>query len=407
MSARADGDRLDHLAEISGLLWPAPARAGLGVTGGEVISEFVLVPDAKRPRLLVPAAHRRAAAAAVRRHTEPGSVKRRLLLGALSAALGSGLGGLAMRRRFRVCTDGTGPVGTIETYLRDALDPDLVISLAIGPARANRKPVLQLLTPGGETLGFAKVGVNDLTRSLARAERDALRSLAAATPRQLTVPEVRHYGRWNDLDILVLTPLPIWEPRVPRSTVRLNAAMLEIAQIGGVTEGPLRTSPYWIGLGERITALPAGDGSKALLDAYGRIGATAGDTRLRYGSWHGDWTPWNMATLRDTLLVWDWERFATGVPIGFDAIHYAFQDAVVRRATDPRAAMGEVVAAAAELLAPFDVTDAAPLTTLLYFADIATRYLQDEQAKAGARLGQVQQWLLPALAAEIEQRLHR
>jgi hypothetical protein len=402
--------RLRYLAEVSALLWPEPVRAGLGVAGGSVLSEFVLVPDAKRPRLLVPAGHRRAAAAAVRRYTEPGSVKQRLLLRTLSAALATGLGGVAMRQRFRVCTDhGGGPVGTIETYLRAALDPDLVVSLAIGPARANRKPVLQLLTPDGATIGFAKLGVNDLTRALTRAERDSLRTVHGSALRHLTVPEVLHHGQWNGLEVLVLTPLPVWEPRVERSPERLAAAMLEIATIGGVTEGPLRGSPYWTALGDRLGALADGEPMRALRRAYAGIEEHAGDIRLRYGAWHGDWTPWNMATLRETLLVWDWERFATGVPLGFDAVHYAFQGAVVRQGADPLAAVTETVDRAAELLAPFAAPGAmsagARLTALLYFADIAIRYLRDEQAEAGARLGKLGQWLLPVLIDQVE-RLH-
>jgi hypothetical protein len=112
-----------------------------------------------------------------------------------------------------------------------------------------------------------------------------------------------------------------------------------------------------------------------------------------------------MATLRDTLLVWDWERFADDVPLGFDAVHYDFQSAVVRQGADPAVAVTETVERAAELLTPFGVTAAARLTALLYLTDIATRYLQDEQAEAGARLGKLGQWLLPVLIDQVE-RLH-
>ena len=55
----------------------------------------------------------------------------------------------------------------------------MVVSLRIGPPRANRKPVLELLSPGGEVLGFAKVGVTGLTRELVRAEAAALDVLGA------------------------------------------------------------------------------------------------------------------------------------------------------------------------------------------------------------------------------------
>jgi hypothetical protein len=479
IQARPAGDaalRLRYLDEVSGLLWPAPARAGFDVPG-KAVSEYLLVLDAKRPRLLVPARHRRAAAAAVRRYAEPGAVKQRLLLRGLSAALRSGLGDAVLRPRFRVCVDdGAEGVQTIETYLRRALAghatatngqtkntaananvedtaegtaegtvDGLVISLSIGPARANSKPVLQVLTRRGSTVGFAKVGVNDLTRALAMAEAESLRTLAAAAPRHVTVPAVLHQGRWNDLEVLILSPLPIWLPRARHSAARLRAAMLEVAEIGGVTAAPLRDSPYWARLGERLAALaasatgagpgavaesvaasatgagpgavaesvaasatgagPADDTARALLEACERIGERAGGARLRYGCWHGDWTPWNMATLRDTLLVWDWERFERGVPLGFDAVHYAFQDAVVRDGTDPTIAVTRCLDAAAELLAPFDVAVdrvAARLTALLYFIDIAARYLADKQAEAGAQLGRPREWLLPVLTAQVE-----
>jgi hypothetical protein len=415
--------RLRHLSEVSGLLWPAPARAGFDVRGA-AISEYLLVLGAKRPRLLVPARHPRAAAAAVRRYAEPGGRTQRLVLRGLSAALRTGLGAVAPRARFRVCVDGAaggphspcGPgVETIETYLRGALTPagaaghDLVLSMSIGPARANRKPVLQVLTRHGRTVGFAKVGVNELTRGLAAAEADALRTVGAAAARHLTVPSVLHQGRWNGLEVLALSPLPIWLPRAGHSARRLRAAMLEVAEIGGVSTAPLRDSGYWAGLGRRLRSLGDDDTGRALGEAYARIDERAGATPLRYGSWHGDWTPWNMATLRDTLLVWDWERFSGGVPVGFDAVHYAFQDAVVRGGTDPAVAVTRTLDGAARLLGPFGVTSpevaAARLTALLYFIDIAARYVADRQAEAGARLGRPREWLLPVLAAQVE-RLH-
>jgi hypothetical protein len=285
--------------------------------------------------------------------------------------------------------------------------------MSIGPARANRKPVLQVLTRHGRTVGFAKVGVNELTRTLAAAEADSLRSVAAAAPRHLSVPSVLHQGRWNGLEVLALSPLPIWLPRAGHSAPRLLAAMLEVAEIGGVTTAPLRDSDYWAGLGRRLGSLGPDSGDddtvRALREAYARIDEWTGATPLRYGSWHGDWTPWNMATLRDTMLVWDWERFSGGVPVGFDAVHYAFQDAVVRGGTGPAAAVTRTLDDAARLLAPFGVTSpegaAARLTALLYFIDIAARYVADRQAEAGAQLGRPREWLLPVLAAQVE-RLH-
>jgi len=51
----------------------------------------------------------------------------------------------------------------IEDYLSRELDEEVVVAPYTSPPRANRKPVLHVLTPAGRTLGFAKVGRNELT----------------------------------------------------------------------------------------------------------------------------------------------------------------------------------------------------------------------------------------------------
>jgi hypothetical protein len=106
-----------------------------------------------------------------------------------------------------------------------------------------------------------------------------------------------------------------------------------------------------------------------------------------------------MACLADTVLVWDWERFRHGVPVGFDLLHHRLQTAwgVVQR--DPVGAAHDLVAAAPGVLGPLGLSAGdATLTALLYLSDLATRYLTDRQREAGARLGDVGTWLVPALA---------
>jgi hypothetical protein len=109
-----------------------------------------------------------------------------------------------------------------------------------------------------------------------------------------------------------------------------------------------------------------------------------------------------MANLADALLVWDWERFAQGVPLGFDAVHHDLQGRI-QRSGDAAAAVEATVRAAGELLAPFGVPGPArELTALLYLVDLAVRYLTDRQAEAGARLGVLGTWLLPVLIRRVE-----
>ncbi|GAA1735164.1 hypothetical protein [Luedemannella helvata] len=395
-SVRITGDaalRAQYLGEVLDLLYPG--------AGGEA-AEFLVIPDHRRPRLLVPADDRRIAAAAVRRYARPHSRLARLKRDAVVACLRTGASRLLLRSRVRVAA-GT---DTIETYLREACGAGLRLSVHIGPARANRKPVLQLLAPDGTTVGFAKLGVGPLTRDLVRRETEALTRLATLPLGEVEVPAVRHAGRWHGHEVLVQSALPVWRSRAAWDPGRLARAMVAVAGAGGVADGDLATSPYWAGLRERLAALGGQSDGAALRRAAHDLVDRAGATRLAYGQWHGDWAPWNMATLADRLLLWDWERFATGVPLGFDALHFALQrdlQATGFAVTRAGATVRDCVDAAPETLRPFGVTDrpTAHATALLYLVDLAARYLADRQAEAGARLGALGTWLLPTLIRRV------
>ena len=260
------------------------------------------------------------------------------------------------------------------------------MSVYLSPARANRKPVLQLLTPQGQPVGFAKIGTNPLTRTLVHAEREALTKLGQAGLRE----------------VLVLSALPVWQRRCPVTEAQLAAAMNSVASVGGLRREPLAASPYWRQLTGRLAAADESTARDRLLSALDVLSARAGDAPLVLGSWHGDWSPWNMASTHSGLLVWDWERFTDGVPLGFDALHYSLQKDVVPGRMDPRDAAVGCIKDAPELLAPFEIGGGeARLTCILYLADLATRYLADRQAQAGARRGAAGAWLIPAITDEV------
>jgi hypothetical protein len=287
---------------------------------------------------------------------------------------------------------------TVETYLADLLRRDIRVSMYLGPPRANRKPVLHILTPAGQPVAFAKVGVNPLTRQLVHAERNSLTRMKKAGLRGITVPEVLHYGRWQGLDILVLSVLPAWQRRQPLSAPQLVEAMAMVARVEGLRSGPLHGSHYLQRLRTRLANADVGPDQAALLWLVDEFAAKAGDTVLAYGAWHGDWAPWNMTNTSDGLLLWDWERFTRDVPLGFDALHCRLQTDLGLRHREPKAAATACAQDAVRILAPFSVgAGQARITGLLYLADLATRYLSDRQAEAGARHGAPGSWLIPAL----------
>jgi hypothetical protein len=136
---------------------------------------------------------------------------------------------------------------------------------------------------------------------------------------------------------------------------------------------------------------------RAALSAW--VAAAEPGEQLELGAWHGDWTPWNMAYDGAVLSVWDWERYQADVPAGYDALHWASQDVIMSRRETPKDAIESLLTAAPGLLEAFDVEAvAASRIALLYLLELGTRYEGDGQEAAGARLGALETWLLPALA---------
>lgn len=403
---------LRHLAETMAVLYPPPfvvqlpSARGLPCTGtaAHLAVEYLVLPHRRRPVLLVPTYPSRFAATALR-GAKPATARQRrrvaLLAGALAATLAlPGAGRLLWRDRVRVY--GRRSDDCLITYLQSHSDAAAMAVHVGGAARANRKPVVQLLDVGGDTIGYAKVGMNQLTRTLVRAEYQALRALAAAKLRHTIVPEVRHTGRWRDHEVLVQSALPVWRPSYRRATDTLVTSMLEVARACGIRTGRLASSGYWATLEGRLAGISGREGGRTLGGLALDLLAHAGDIELEYGAWHGDWAPWNCHPLPGTMLVWDWERFTTGVPVGFDAVHYGLSESLAGDGGHPERATEALLARAPKLLAPFQVPPhAAGVVALLYLIDIATRYLHDRQGAGGAPLGAVGEWLLPTLVRHI------
>jgi hypothetical protein len=120
-----------------------------------------------------------------------------------------------------------------------------------------------------------------------------------------------------------------------------------------VEETALGDSGWWARLRARLGPVRqalAGrpGGGVATLDAVlARLEGRAA-TRLAFGSWHGDWGPWNLRATQGRLLVWDWERSGDGVPLGFDLLHFGYQTALQGLGRPPHAA----AAAARDRAAP-------------------------------------------------------
>ena len=385
-------------------MWPAPARvsrAGRTSRRPSGARDYVAVPNDLHPKLLLPRRPRRVTAAGLRNYKSSARGRARLKLQLMSGATRLGAADLLPSRVRIEAGPGRGQTG-IDGYLSAALKRELYVCIYIGVARAVQKPVLQLLSPEGVTFGFAKVGTNPLTRRLVRSEGDSLLALAGHPWTCLRIPTVLHQGQWDGHEVLVQEALTSTGGGAFDAAAR-SRAMVELATSQGVTSDKVTDSPYWQGLHTRLAALPTSAYAETVRSALTRVEPTAARTILDFGSWHGDFAPWNMSFSASRVNVWDWEQFETGVPVGYDALHFHAQRALVQDSLDSREAMERTLVAAPDLLAPFGIeAPAAALVGLLYVVEIAVRYLEDGEVDAGTRMGRLQSWLEPVATRQVE-----
>lgn len=393
-----------YLDELLQTLWPAPARIsrpGRLTRGGSGVRDFIAVPNDRRPRLLLPRRPHRVTAAGLRNYKSSASGRARLKLQVLAGVTRLGAADL-LPSRVRVDLGAGGDDSGIDGYLSQVLGREVYVCLYIGPPRAVQKPVLQLLTPRGTTFGFAKIGTNPLTRRLVRSEGDALLSLAEHPWRRLSIPAVLHQDTWHGHEVLVQQALTATGPAASDPGV-LTEAMVELSTARGLTSSMVSESDYWRQLHERLAALPASEHGETVRAALTGAAPTAAGIRLDFGCWHGDFAPWNISYAQSRVNVWDWEQFATGVPPGYDALHFRAQRALVQDGMESAAAMESALGAAAALLEPFGVgRSAADLVGLLYVVEIALRYLADGEVDAGTRMGKLQNWLSPVVTRQLD-----
>lgn len=400
------------LSRVLTTLWPSStvvvgtalrARATAPDEPVDVV-DLVAVPSLANPRLLLPAHSAGAAAAALRSYHASASRLGQAKTEAVALAVRCGAARV-WPQRIQIRRPVTSGADSVATFLSRVAGQPVSVAIYLGPVRAVQKPIVQLIDRRDTTIAFAKVGIDELTRALVRHESTALRFLGGAGLSSLQVPDVMHAGDWEGCPVLVTRALPRAAALRVAESAR-TAAELEIARVRGVERRPFGTSDFVSRLRKRVGALPVDALSTLVGEALERLAADEGDVVLPFGSWHGDWAPWNMARVAtltpgaSSLVVWDWEQFESGVPLGFDAIHHELQVAAVLDQVEPVAAFERVVARSVELLQPFGVDGhAASATVDLYLLEIATRYLHDgEVREGGTTLGRLDRWLPAALA---------
>lgn len=375
----ADTDTLGVLVETVGRFWPAAevsVESGRRAPSGPDVVSLAIAPRLSAPRLLVPTGSRRAAARSLRRFSASASARDAVTrLGA--AGLSGLLGAAALPDRIVVRRAGG---DSLVAHLGELLGEPVQVSVGVGNARVNRKPVLQVFDAHGGVLGFAKIGDSDQSRADVAAEAQGLRQVSTRTWQHLEVPQLLHESSWRGLSVLVVSALRAGPTQALRDPwTRPDAAMGELSR--AFEEPPRRIGdlPWW---GEQRTTLGAlaDPGLRArALSCHEALEERASGRERRVGAWHGDWTPWNMAVTRHRVRVWDWERFETGVPFGLDGVHHTLN-------THTREHGASAASLRAVLARPVLAGD--PVLADLYLLAVTVRYLALAETGRGEHISE-------------------
>ncbi|MBA2559515.1 MAG: hypothetical protein H0V07_06430 [Propionibacteriales bacterium] len=376
--------------ELVELLWPGATLVRARSVESPT-SSMLCLPSTTKVRSLVPVQPPAVPAGVIARRLSGRGLRVNTQRVALVGLLRTGL---MTRGSTRVAHLEPSAAGTgLTELLSDLLRHEVFMAIHLGAPRANRKPVLELLDRAGRAVAFGKLGINPLTDRLVDAEATALTTLATRELTHVLHPAVIARTSWQGHPLLLQTPLPVEHARQAPTSLVATAAR----EVSGVADGAptkLPDTPYFKALTQRVSLLPHGEAAELLGQALVRL--AAGDAQLSCGAWHGDWTSWNMATVSGRLMVWDWERYESDVPDGFDLLHHAFQSAVQRNPLGAPAHARTLLARAPQILHWMDAATAKD-TARLYVIEIASRYVGDGQAEAGGRLGHVIPWAAPVL----------
>ena len=340
VDARADLGAESRFAALAAILWPDDqavrlVRGSDPPAGWVAVERYLVLPNLRQPRFLVPVPNRRTAVAALLRYGRLRPARTRLARAALGSALRVGIPGRVLGDHLTVAVRADLPAAArrrallVEHLGNELGGQTLVAAIGVGRPDPNTKPTLQLFDLAGKPRGYAKIGWNDATRFLVQTEIGALQRLERAGLTMPSRPALRYAGTWGALAIAVTAPLPPSVRQHPATDRPDPTAIAAVAASGDLRSSPLGQSEFWRRVCAEAAAIAvASDLPSVERDAVARavatLGARAGEVSMQFGAAHGDWVFWNLAYDEDRLFAWDWEHAMEEAPLGFDAVHFEF-----------------------------------------------------------------------------------
>ena len=264
--------------------------------------------------------------------------------------------------------------------LGELFDEPVLLATSVHRRAPHRKPLFQVITRSGRTVGYAKLGWNDRTTQAVDVEAAALQRLGRQPAAGVIVPTLLHHAPWGPHKLLVTAPLPTATRRYTGRTPPPPVSTLRaVAAVGHLRTQRLGDAPYVAGLRARIEEQAARGVAahvpvEPVLTALDQLVHREAELEVETGGWHGDWVPWNLAQHGASVLAWDWEYAARDVPVGFDCLHYHFEVEATVRGRGAERAFATASARAAHPLAELGLSASARhVVETLYLAEYFTR----------------------------------
>ena len=302
-------------------------------------------------------------------------------VGGLSARPRGGRAGLSARPWPASCSvTGSGGADPLLDALASSIgEAPIALAAAVRRPGPFRKPVLQVVTPDGRVVAYAKVAWNDVTGTNIRAEHAGSSCSRPPTRRR---PAPRPRSRSSSTE-----GFPCWSPIPCRSAcalrgVRGRARCARLARGGcaAVARG------NWVRSDRRSPAPPIrrGTGASSARPRCDRRAARRDRAPIRrpaLGVWHGDWSPWNLGWVGEQLWAWDWEYCRADVPVGLDLPHFTFQQRFIGDQVPVQDAFAAARSACAAALSALGYAAAArSVLHAVHVAEVSLRYLEAEAA---------------------------
>lgn len=211
-----------------------------------------------------------------------------------------------------------------EVFRRD----DLCFAVSLGTPGPHRKPVVQVLTPEGKVLGYAKVGWNEATKELIENDARMNRKIRELNFPWLRVPGIIHFSKTACSTILVTSPLEglhatRWNSELKEKFTKAMAMIADHTR----RDRLFLDTPFWKEQNDRLLELSgylAGYQLQTLVRALEILEDRLGKLQLPWVLRLGDATRWNVTIDEQNgeLKLIDLEYAKENCLVGWDLFRF-------------------------------------------------------------------------------------